>query len=60
MKKRITTRSKTALPLSELGSKFTGHENHHISLQEASVLTKTYRKQNRNTHRCFRITGAFI
>jgi hypothetical protein len=50
MKKRVITRSKTALSLSELGHQFTGHENHHITLKEASVLTKTYRKQNPNKH----------
>jgi hypothetical protein len=48
MKKRIANRSKTVLPLSKLGQQFTGHENHHITLQEASVLTKTYRQQHPN------------
>ena len=49
MKKRVITRSKTVLPLSELRLKFTGHEDHRISCEEASQLTRNYREQNPGT-----------
>jgi hypothetical protein len=48
MKKRVINRSKPALPLSEL--RFTGHEDHSISLAEASELTRHYRRKNPGEH----------
>lgn len=47
MKKKINVTRKRKISLSELGKaikKFTGFEDHHISLQEASSMTKAYRE----------------
>lgn len=47
MKKKINLSRKKKLSLSDLGNiktVFTGNENHQISLQEASEMTRAYRK----------------
>ena len=47
MKKKINLNRKRKINLSDLGNiktVFTGNENHHISLQEASEMTRAYRK----------------
>ena len=45
MKKNINVTRKNKISLSDLGTlKFTGSEDHHISLLEASSMTKAYRE----------------
>jgi hypothetical protein len=47
MKKKTNVTRKQKIVLSELGKsnrKFTGLEDHHISLKEAAVMTKAYRE----------------
>lgn len=49
MKKKINLSRKQKISLTDLGKhtlKFTGKENHHIGLQEASLMTRTYREKH--------------
>ena len=51
MKKKVNLDRKKKVSLSDLGTlttKFTGNEDHHISLQEASEMTRAYREMNPN------------
>jgi len=52
MKKTENNSRKTRLPLAGLNKhELTGNEDHQISLQEASELTKAYRKENPGGHK---------
>ena len=51
MKKKVNLDRKKKVSLSDLGKstiKFTGNENHYISLQEASEMTRAYRETHPN------------